>query len=320
MKRIFFIAISVLMLVCAVTFPVHAQNATADLVLSTIPLDPQPGQQVTVTAQSYAADLSQDMLVWTYNGKTIGSSTGQTQITVTAPAAGNTGTIVVTASGSDLDSAITASLTLRPGSVDLLWEGADSYTPPFYKGRALPSSQGIIRVVAVPSINAPRQMSFDWTQNDNALPSQSGFNKSSLLFQNDSLVSTEHISVTESGGNFSGNGSVDITPGDPGIVGYINSDGYIDYANGSTGNFNISGTGTIIHLEPYFFSALHSIDTYLTFAYTDAVGNVLPSGDSQNELRLSAPAGGGLSQFNVSIGTKAYTLQNITRPFSINFD
>jgi len=37
-------------------------------------------------------------------------------------------------------------------------------------------------------------------------------------------------------------------------------------------------------------------------------------------LRLSAPDSGGQSQFNVAISTIIYSLQNITVPFTVNFN
>jgi hypothetical protein len=298
---------------------VHAQAAPIDLSISTYPLNPDPGQQVTVTVQSYSADITQATISWSYNGKVIAANTGQTQINVIAPAAGGTGTLVVTVNGSGFETS-TATLVLRPASLDLLWEGADSYTPPFYEGRALPSAGGIIRVTAVPSASAPSELTYAWTQNDSALQSDSGYEKSSILFRNSTLITTEHIDAVEENGGFTGENSVDITPGSPSLVGYLNNNGYIDYANGSTSSLAVSGTGALVHFEPYFFSASANIPKNLAFSYTDGSGNTIPAGDFENELPLSAPASGSESAFNVAVSTVAYSLQNLTVPFSVNFN
>lgn len=297
----------------------HAQAATIDLSLSTIPLNPEPLQQVTISAESYSTDLSQANMLWTYNGKTISNSIGQTSITVTAPASGLTGTISLTASGGAFSST-TATLLLRPASVDLLWEGADSYTPPFYKGLALPSTGGIIRVTAIPSINAPANLSYAWTQNDDAQQADSGYNKSSFTFQNSDLIPTEDVSVTESSGDFSGTGDIQITPGDPSIVGYFNTNGFIDYANGSSDQLSTTGTGATIHFEPYFFSVPTNIPHDLSFSFLDNSNNPIPAGNEENEVPLSRPDGGGQSLFNVSVTTNVYSLQNLERPFTLNFN
>ncbi len=318
MKRALY-AFAAIAIVVASLAIAHAQEAPIDISLSSVPINPAPGQQVTITAQSYSTDISQANLAWTYNGKSIASNVGQTQITVAAPASGVIGVIGVTATGNGFTSS-SATLTLNPGSVDLLWEGADSHVPPFYKGRALPSTGGMIRVVAVPTINAPKNLSYSWSQNDNALQSESGYNKNSIEFQNSALIPTEQIAVTASSGAYSGNSSITIAPGNPNILSYLSTNGFIDYANGSAGSLNTSGTGVVVHFEPYFFSAPNDIVKDLAISYTDNDGNALPPGNAKNELRLSAPTSGNQVQFNVAISTIAYSLQNISQAFTVNFN
>jgi len=319
MKRILFLSISTLILAFALIAPAHAQLGTADLIISTIPLQPQPLQAVQVKVSSYGFDLSQASITWSYNGAPIAAGTGRTSISITAPGNGQVATISVTASGTDF-AATTATLLLRPASVDLLWEGIGSYTPPFYKGRALPSTGGVIRVTAIPAINAPSGLSYSWSENGSALPDSSGYGKSSVIFQNDILNPDETISVTANSALFSGAGTTTITPGSPNVIGYFNNDGYIDYANGSTTGLETSDNGAIVHFEPYFFSVPYSIPHDLSFSYTDSSGNNIQTGDSQNELRLSRPDNGGQSQLSIAISTIEYSLQNLTRNFSVNFN
>ncbi len=309
-----------LFMVCVVTFSAHAQLATADLSLSTIPINPQPLQNVQIRLNSNGFDLTQASIVWVYNGATVASGIGKTMITVVAPANGRVGTISATANGSDF-SATTATLILRPASVDVLWEGADSYTPPFYKGRALPANNGLIRVVAIPTISAPRGLTYTWQENDSALPDASGYEKSSLVFRNQTLNTSEDITLSVSSSLFSGAGEINITPVRPNLLAYFNTNGYIDYANGSSSLLNTSGNGAIIHFEPFYFSlTTTSISNDLTFSYTDNNNNNIETGDSQNEVRLSRPDGGGQSQFTAFATTSSYSLQNATRLFSISFN
>lgn len=319
MKRIFLLSIASLMLACALVSTTHAQLGTADLSISTIPLQPLPLQTVQLKVSSYGFDLSQANIVWSYNGAPVASGTGRTAISITAPGNGQVATIAVTASGNDF-AATTATLLLRPASVDVLWEGVGSYTPPFYKGRSLPSTGGVIRVTAIPAINAPSGISYSWSENDSALQDSSGYGKSSVLIQNGILYPTEDIAVTAKSSLFSGAGSVTIMPRNPNVIGYFNTDGYIDYANGSASSLGTSDNGAIVHFEPYFFSTPYSISHDLSFSYTDSSGNNIQTGDSQNELRLSRPDNGGQSQLSVAISTIVYSLQNLTRRFSVNFN
>jgi hypothetical protein len=42
-------------------------------------------------------------------------------------------------------------IAITPSEVELMWEGVDSYTPPFYRGKSFPSAEGLIKVVAIPN-------------------------------------------------------------------------------------------------------------------------------------------------------------------------
>ncbi|MFZ4500113.1 MAG: hypothetical protein ACOYMZ_01285 [Minisyncoccia bacterium] len=295
----------------------HAQ-VTADISLSTIPNDPSPGTSVRIDAQSFGVDLNQANITWRYNGKVIDGGIGRKSVTVAAPASGVVGIIAMTATGAGFDST-TETLILRPASIDLLWEAADSYTPPFYKGKALPSTNSLIRVTGIPSSSAPKQLVYNWSRNNSALGASSGFGKSSLLFRNSELESSETIALSATSGTFSGTASTTITPGDPSVVVYQKEEGFIDYANGSSNTVNTGQNGLVLRFEPYFFSTPISIARSLSFTITEN-DNDVTNPNIQNELYLSAPEVRGSALFTVAINTLAYTLQQITRPFTINFN
>lgn len=293
-------------------------QSMAEISLSTIPADPTPGTSVRIEAQSYGADLDQSNITWRYNGKVIDGGIGRKSITITAPASGAVGTLTMTATGAGFDST-TATLVLRPASIDLLWEAADSYTPPFYKGKALPSTNSLIRVTSIPSASAPKQLVYTWSRNNSVLGSSSGFGKSSLLFRNSELEPSESISVEASSGAFTGTASVVIVPGDPSVVAYQKDEGYIDYANGASSAVNTGQDGLVLRFEPYFFSAPLSLARSLSFTISENDIDVTNEG-VQNELYLSAPEGRGSALFMVGINTVTYTLQQLLRPFTINFN
>lgn len=313
------ISLATLTILTVLAFTVaHAQSSPIDLAITAVPNNPLPSQAVTLTAQSFSTDLSQATMTWSYNGKTVATGKGRTTITVTAPGGGQTGTISASASGG-FDTAVT-SIILRPASVDLLWEGADSYTAPFYKGLPLPSTGGVVRVQAVPSISAPRQLSFMWKRNGEALQSASGNGKSSLLFRHDDLINSETIDVTETNGSFSGSNTVTVTPGKPIVAGYFNHDGFIDYSNGSVSSLSTQENGVLVHFEPYFISSPRSLARDVRFSYTDAVGSPLTPASIQNEIALSRPDSGGRSDFDTAVSTIVFSLQNIVRRFTVNFN
>lgn len=298
-------------------FPIHAQNEGAiTLTLSSIPTDPAPGQSTTIEATSYDIDLAQVNFIWRYNNQIIASGTGKTRITVTAPASGTAATITATVSYPGVDGG-SASLILRGGAVDLLWEAYDAYTPPFYKGKAMVPDNGIIRAMAVPQTSS-KSLSYTWSRNGSVLGASSGYQKNSLLIKNDTLNPREQLSVTATGGVFTGSALETIVPRHPGVTAYKKSEGFIDYANGFLSDVPVTQPGVVVRFEPFYFSIQKNMFSDLVFDITNN-GNSVIGDPYPNELRLARPDNGGQSTINVHVGTNTYSLQNIDQPFTISF-
>ncbi len=290
-----------------------AQTGSVDLALQSIPLNPQPGETVTITASSYGTDLSQTTLSWNYNGSSVGQGVGKTSIQVVAPKAGTTGIITVTT----IDGG-TASTILRPGTMDLLWEAADAYTPPFYKGKALLPLGGLIRLTAVSSTNTPRGISFDWERNTSAMQEASGFGKSSTTFRYNPLNASEQVSVTATSGNFQATASLRLGAYVPLALAYRNNDGFIDYAHGYTTTIPITTTGAVLHFEPYYFSVPSTIAKDLSVGMVVNKQPILTA--VPNEIALSRPENGVQSTLELAITTVAYSLQHLTKTFTLLFN
>ncbi|MBX4195790.1 hypothetical protein KW796_02455 [Candidatus Parcubacteria bacterium] len=82
------------------------------------------------------------------------------------------------------------------GEVDLLWQG-ETYTPPFYKGRALWGTQARIVFTAIPNLpnTDPASLYYRWSKNGTVLGSLSGFNKRSLTISDTILSLPVEIKV-----------------------------------------------------------------------------------------------------------------------------
>ncbi len=295
----------------------RAQIST-DISIDVIPNNPEPGSTVTLTASSYSADLSQASITWTYNNVVIARGVGRTTVSVIAPASGATGVVSMNASGSGIENAST-SVVLRPASVDVLWEAADAYTPPFYKGKALLPVNGLLRFTAIPSASAPSGVTYTWSRNGSAVPEQSGYNKSSLLVTQNEFTPQETTEVSLSGGVFAGTGLTRVTAlQSPSLVAYQNREGFVDYAHGYNKTIPFTQTGIVLHFEPYYFSAPQGILNNLSFAMTIDGQTVTPS--RANEIGLSRPNTAVQSTINLAITTVAYSLQHIEKQFTLLFN
>lgn len=286
-----------------------------DLAIEMSPLNPNPGDKVSLKATSYSVDLSQLNIVWNYNGKVVASGIGKNQISIIAPAAGTTGIINATVNGMGLTSG-SAVIYLRPASVDLLWEATDAYTPPFYKGKALLPPGGTIKISAIPSASAPKNLTYNWSRNGSVLGNASGFNKNSLTIKQDTLDNQERINLDIKGGAFSGSSSTNLTASDPILLAYKKNEGFIDYANGFDKTIFINTSGVILHFDPYYFSIPNSLKNDLTFNTFLNNQQVYP--DQPNEISISKADAVSVN-IRMDIMTTAYSLQNIDKSFSLSF-
>lgn len=298
--------------------PLRAQEAQqlVDLSIQTSPITIQAERPVTLRVISYGIDLAQATIVWTYGGKTIVSGKGQTTATVVAPRSGSSAFASVSVSAPGL-APLSASILLNPGSIDLLWEGADAIVPPFYKGRALPAPGGLIRFVAIPANGAGTQASYEWRRNNNALPEASGLGKTSLTIQNTLFETQETIDVRGESPTFQGSATVTAPLQNPFAVIYKNKNGFVDYAKGSVGTVSITGEDAILRFEPFFFSVNNGLENDLVFSFSSGEETFFGEG-RENELRLTRPDSG-IGELDFSITTNQYSVQNISRTIRLLF-
>ena len=145
------------------------------LYLSSSSQYPKPNEAITLTIQNPLVELSERIITWKKAGTVVLQGEGETVFRTTAPASGERMDISVTVEGL----AETASLTIAPYSVDLMWE-SDSNTPGLYRGRHLPSLGSTITLQALPHLIqngaeiAASQLYYTWIQDGTVLLSGKG--------------------------------------------------------------------------------------------------------------------------------------------------
>lgn len=107
----------------------------------------QPESQVTVTVSSSVIDLGGADIAWSIDGQPISGGMGLTSTKVTVGALGEQ--THVTALISFLGAIYRNDIILTPSIMDVLWE-AQTATPPFFHGKALPSHMSAIKTLAIP--------------------------------------------------------------------------------------------------------------------------------------------------------------------------
>lgn len=157
-----------LSIILALLIPVSAYAAVLDLITTkTTPRTPGENQDVTVNIESYAVNLNSANIIWYVNKEVQKEGIAEKILTLRTGNFGQKMTIdiiILTAAGEKINK----QLVIAPAEIDVLWE-AQTYTPPFYKGKALPSFKSLVRVTAIPRYNSltsnPSEYYYKWTYN-----------------------------------------------------------------------------------------------------------------------------------------------------------
>ncbi len=262
------------------SFAANAQfTSDSDVSVTVTPEIPGALVSTTIALSSLATDLNVATISWSANGQTVLSGIGKKAYTFKTGPIGSTTTVVATIAIPGIP-LIVKKITISPLEADLLWEAVDSYVPPFYKGKALPSSEALIKIVAMPNIRTadgiklkPGDFTYNWKHNYNNEVAQSGYGKNSFIFRHSYLNDEEKVDMTLASikGGYQASNSVTIAVGAPKILFYENSPQLgVRYAKalGSGGNFSVGPRGISIAAEPYFFSPKNILSSDLDFDWT----------------------------------------------------
>lgn len=294
-----------------------------DISVTTIPENPQPYQDVTVTLSSYATDLNKAMIEWQSGASVVLSGYGRTSYSfkTNGPNTATLITVIIAIPGS-IDN-ITKQIIINPSEVELIWEGVDSYTPPFYRGKSFPSAEGLIKVVAIPNTTAIKQgkgsVTYTWKSSGSTVQSSSGYNKDAYVFKNSELNSTENISVTAESvdGQYTATNSIDIPITQPKVVFYKKSptEGIL-YNQALTNGTFVSEDEITLVATPYFL-ALKGNESI--FNYTWKInGKEVETPSKKTELTLRPTAHGGYATIGILFDNLNTLYQNITGNLKIN--
>ena len=228
--------------------------------VSVYPPNPAPYENVTITLSSYAANLDAVNIQWLVGGKTTSSGIGKKTFQVTVGAAGTETRVIAKIMLPDGE--IDKNIILRPATLALFYEATDSYVPPFYRGKALPTEGSEIKIVALPeirvgsSITNPKNLTYQWKRGYQNLTQGSGYGKNFLVYASDYLDSVSEISVVAStiDGKYSSGGSINIGSYDPAISFYRKDPALgVLWERALSSPYRISGEETLV-AEPYYIS------------------------------------------------------------------
>lgn len=285
---------------------VEAALSQTDVSVESIPDIPGPYENVTLNLTSYATDLNRLQINWFENGVSKLSGVGKKQYSFQTKGIGEITTIEarITADGSILSKRF----VIKPAGIDMLWEATDTYVTPFYKGKALPSSEGVIKVVALPHFKngsgetISSSVVYNWKRNYNSVTDSSGYGKNVFLFKQSYLNPIEQIGLTaiDNSTGSSVKKDVFIKTYTPKIL-FYEKDPLLGIKYESAFNeIGVTDAEKTIIAEPYFFSPGNIFSTDLDFIWKINGTTVTPP-DVRNVLTVKS---GGSGESNITLEIK----------------
>jgi hypothetical protein len=260
------------------------------------PQYPQPGQTVHLTVQGTGLDLAGSTIVWRKGTTAIAQGMGVTSADITAGGLGSETVVEADVAGAD-GSIRSAQATIAPTQLDLLI-GSDSYTPPFYRGRALPTAgTNIIAQASAKFVRtdgsaiADSDIAYTWKQDGSVLGSLSGRGRSSAVIPVMHLFTptTIEVDAASTDGSRSGQVFAVIPPVQPVLDLYEDHPLYgILYNLALPSTARITDSEMTFAAAPYFAQAAGANDSGLSYAWR-VNGEVIPSSaSSPSELTVNA--------------------------------
>ncbi len=317
-----------LMIISLFSLPFTASAVSPSSInVDIVPPTPTPGESTTITLSSYGNNLDSALISWFVAGKKVTSSVGMKSFSINAP---NMGSETSVKAVIDLpDGPITKTILIRPNIMVLLWQASDSYVPPFYRGKALPTEESTIKVVAMPEVKTklgpvnPKNMIYSWQLNYASDGESTGYGKNTFTYTNDYLEDFENISATATtiDGQYSSQANINIKPRDPKIVFYKNDASMgILWEQALKDGHKIVGDEVIV-ASPYFLSPKETWSPNLTwnwFLNDSLTNNTLKYRKNWIPLKVSGTDTGSAT-LKLQIENKYQLFGNISKEISLEF-
>ncbi|MES2224006.1 MAG: hypothetical protein V4469_03705 [Patescibacteria group bacterium] len=303
------------------TIPTQIPDLDEQIDVTLDPSFPQPGEPITVTLDAYGVDLDNSNISWTANGTTILEGKGQKVLKTTAGKSGQITTIKAAIDAPNSKEVI-KTVTINPQSVDIIWE-ADTYTPPFYKGKALFSAEEKVTFVAMPNQTSAKNTIYKWSQDGEVLKDQSGFGKNTLPYEGDILAGQVDVSVeTTDGTQNTASNNISIAPTKPEVYMYEKNPLYGTLFNKELSTLFDLGTnqeGTL-SIYPFFYGVTNRGDSKLTYNWS-INNNPIEVPTTQNDMTFRNTTNvDGKSAINIDVINTDNSFEDVSKGTLINFN
>jgi hypothetical protein len=310
-----FLSITIVMVQEASAQTTLEPGAGASIALE--PNFPEPMSAVKASLDAYTLDTTGATITWYLDGVALPQFQNARSIVFQSGAIGKKQVVSV-----NVKPVSTPAFTLRkeitPIAVDIIVE-ASTYVPSFYRGRALPSADALVRVVAIPHAGAgitPSNLTYRWEQNGSVL-----FGGPVRGKQTASLVVPRYyggyISVTVlDDGKTIAQRNITFDAKTPELHFYEENPLRGLSERALTESFTLIGEETTVHGEPYF---MNTTGTAVTYDWSIDGARIQNSNSDPHIITLRKTGGAGVARVGLEAVSDNGIPEFVTGNFVINF-
>lgn len=287
---------------------------------------PGPNTPVAIELEDATGRLGDATFTWTLDGSVALSGPARRSFSFTTGPIGKATRVSVRV---ERDGAVSLEreFVFRPALVRLMWE-ADTYTPPFYRGKALASPGADIRIFAFTDVRGEdgrripdEDLVFEWEQGGTKFADRSGLGVTSFTLAGNQLKSGEGVAVVvrTRDGTRAGRGSTFIEYADPLVRVYERHPlRGVRYERSFLSRETVASQELALVAEPYFFSTRGRDGADLVYEW---LLNGDPVENQGSVLALRDERGGGEAALSVSVQNRVRTrlLQAAESLFGVSF-
>lgn len=285
---------------------------------------PEQGDSLTVFVESNTIDLSRARATWFVDGVSKKTANAKDRLTLTVPYKSETLVSVSVETGEGM--IITSERSIMPQSLTLLWQ-ADSYVPPFYKGKRKLPFEGTVTFIPIGTLRErdgvvipPSELVYTWKKNGTVLGSLSGLGKSTLTLQSD-IIGREFdivLNVSSRTGEALAMTGTYVEPTTIDTIIYKDDPltGLELNRAGNRGIFSFEGE-THFFVIPYFVSAFRTGDPRIKSVWT--INNEKADTSGPWDIRVRQSGTETVGSITASILNTLYDLQNSNTQIPVFF-
>ena len=305
-----------------------AQTIEADdVVFEVTPEIPSPGELVRIQLTSYSFDINTYFIEWVEGTEIKLSGYGKRDYEFLAGKVGETKTVTLVIRAQEGSTPLyKKQFVSKPSGLDILWQAVDTYTPPFYKGKALPSTESIVKIIALPTFQTSKKTvlakdaTYSWQRNFKNIGNASGYGKNIKSIKKSYLDDQETIQVTatEPTEGSVAKGSVLIKTYPSKIIFYKKDPLFgVDFSKGINTETTISKNDTTLLAIPYFLSPKNILDNDLVYTWS-LNGSEISTPTIKNQIVLRGTDTIGTAKLDLSIESIDKLFLSVKKTLNLN--